>query len=525
MSRLDISDGSVLEKIQEIVDPNSPSNWVQFTYVPQTSKLKVGDSGEGGMDEIKEDLNDGKVFFYYIRYLISGLNKYCYIAWCGEGVTGMVKGNFNNHTVDFANYLRESGCPMHVQVNARSENDLNEDKITAQLKKAVGSNYDLGQKIQGVSEGVNTTQGIRFHKDQQSESNKIRKRDEGGNYIDQTQTTSYWNQSKQDEDERKKQLEDHEKRKQQNLQEGQKEMYNRFQTEFKPKEPEPSMRNDNPQDNKPQPRGKPSFPPQNNYDDNQNQDEPEDPPQKPNPPKPFTQPPKPSTQPPKPNTQPPKPSNPPPKPSYNPPSNDNEDEGWEEPEDNPPPPKPSTLPPKPNNPPPTLPSNPPPTSKPNNPPPKPSGPPPIPQSKPVQSYDQQDDQQYDQGYDQQNTGYDQGYDDQQNTGYDQGYDQQNTGYDQGYDQQYDEQNTGNDQQYDEQNTGNDQGYDDQGTVAGLDQYEAVTAKYDFTAQQDGDLTFKIGETIYILEKDPQGGWWSGMLANGNQGVFPSNFVE
>lgn len=50
--------------------------------------------------------------------------------------------------------------------------------------------------------------------------------------------------------------------------------------------------------------------------------------------------------------------------------------------------------------------------------------------------------------------------------------------------------------------------------------EYVVALYDFEAQADGDLSFRAGDRIEIVEKtDSAEDWWTGKL-NGAQGVFP-----
>ncbi|EIW86340.1 BAR-domain-containing protein [Coniophora puteana RWD-64-598 SS2] len=55
--------------------------------------------------------------------------------------------------------------------------------------------------------------------------------------------------------------------------------------------------------------------------------------------------------------------------------------------------------------------------------------------------------------------------------------------------------------------------------------EYVTALYDFDAQADGDLSFKTGDRIEILKKtDSQEDWWTGRV-NGQEGVFPGNYVQ
>ncbi|KAI8991605.1 hypothetical protein BDF20DRAFT_811412 [Mycotypha africana] len=49
--------------------------------------------------------------------------------------------------------------------------------------------------------------------------------------------------------------------------------------------------------------------------------------------------------------------------------------------------------------------------------------------------------------------------------------------------------------------------------------------YDYTSEQPGDLSFKAGDIIIVVEKtDSQNDWWTGKL-NGRTGAFPSNYVE
>jgi len=47
--------------------------------------------------------------------------------------------------------------------------------------------------------------------------------------------------------------------------------------------------------------------------------------------------------------------------------------------------------------------------------------------------------------------------------------------------------------------------------------------YTYTADEEGELTFKEGDPIYVLSKDPSG-WWRGRTEAGDEGDFPSNYV-
>lgn len=52
----------------------------------------------------------------------------------------------------------------------------------------------------------------------------------------------------------------------------------------------------------------------------------------------------------------------------------------------------------------------------------------------------------------------------------------------------------------------------------------VVALYDFAAQADGDLDFKVGDRIEVVERtDSAEDWWTGRL-EGRQGVFPGEFL-
>jgi amphiphysin len=49
--------------------------------------------------------------------------------------------------------------------------------------------------------------------------------------------------------------------------------------------------------------------------------------------------------------------------------------------------------------------------------------------------------------------------------------------------------------------------------------------YDYTAQAEGDLTFRVGDRIEIVKKGEEGNeWWVGRL-NGAEGQFPANYAK
>ena len=48
-------------------------------------------------------------------------------------------------------------------------------------------------------------------------------------------------------------------------------------------------------------------------------------------------------------------------------------------------------------------------------------------------------------------------------------------------------------------------------------------QYDYTAAEAGELSLKAGSFVTVTAKSDDG-WWTGRLANGTTGVFPSNYV-
>ncbi|KAI1747302.1 BAR domain-containing protein [Xylaria castorea] len=62
-------------------------------------------------------------------------------------------------------------------------------------------------------------------------------------------------------------------------------------------------------------------------------------------------------------------------------------------------------------------------------------------------------------------------------------------------------------------------------LAGAAAVETVTALYDYSAQAEGDLSFRAGDIIEIVNKTQNDNeWWIGKI-NGKQGQFPGNYVQ
>ncbi|KAK8070125.1 hypothetical protein PG994_006741 [Apiospora phragmitis] len=106
------------------------------------SILKVQTKGEGELEELIEDFNEGRVQFAFLKIKDpnSGLPKYALIAWCGGGVPERTKGYFTSHLNAVSKLLHG----YHVQITARSDTDLEPANILQKIADASGSKYTAG---------------------------------------------------------------------------------------------------------------------------------------------------------------------------------------------------------------------------------------------------------------------------------------------------------------------------------------------------------------------------------------------
>ncbi|XP_041692194.1 drebrin-like protein isoform X4 [Coregonus clupeaformis] len=176
---------------KEVVDEKSNTNWALFTYEGNTNDIRLAEKGDGGLEELVEELNSGKIMYAFCRVEDpnSGLCKYVLINWTGEGVKDARKGLCANHVSSIANFLKGA----HVTINARAEEDVEPEAIMQKVAKASGANYS-------------------FHK----ESNKFRDAGPQGpvgsvyqktnamSEIKRTNKDNFWAQAEKDEEKRQR---------------------------------------------------------------------------------------------------------------------------------------------------------------------------------------------------------------------------------------------------------------------------------------------------------------------------------
>jgi outer membrane biosynthesis protein TonB len=156
---VECSDPEIIKAFREVQNEKSSTTWAVFGYVPKTNKLKLDSTGTGDIDELREELSDGKVQYAAYRVMDekSGLGKVVFINWVGEGVPESRKGITSAHVTKIAQLLKG----FHVQVNARNENDLESKALKEKVTKAAGAFYTAhkeGKEGQSKSVGGDATQ-------------------------------------------------------------------------------------------------------------------------------------------------------------------------------------------------------------------------------------------------------------------------------------------------------------------------------------------------------------------------------
>jgi len=139
-----MTDPTINEAYLEVRDDKSDTNWLLLDYESDKSdKLKVSQVGIGGLTELREELDDSKASYAYVRITYandkeSTRQKFILVVWIGPNCKVMRRAKISVHAADVKNVLRV----YSIEVAAREKDDLNEDPIVTRLRKAGGASYD-----------------------------------------------------------------------------------------------------------------------------------------------------------------------------------------------------------------------------------------------------------------------------------------------------------------------------------------------------------------------------------------------
>ncbi|XP_069140467.1 drebrin-like protein A [Argopecten irradians] len=132
---------ALIKAYRAVVDEKSETDWLIFGYEGQSSTLKLIGKGDGGIEEMVDDLNGSKIMYAYCKVMDpnTSLPKYVLINWQGEAAPESMKFKCTSHVRDITSFLK----PVHVTVQARNEDDVDENIILDKVSKASGANYSI----------------------------------------------------------------------------------------------------------------------------------------------------------------------------------------------------------------------------------------------------------------------------------------------------------------------------------------------------------------------------------------------
>ncbi|TFY62671.1 hypothetical protein EVJ58_g3711 [Rhodofomes roseus] len=140
----DVSDPKIDEAYLDVRSDKTETNWLLSDYESDRSdKLTLTATGSGGLEELREHLDESKASFAYARVQYandkeSKREKFIFIVWIGPNCKVMRKAKISVHAADVKQVLRV----YSLEVPAREKDDLKEEPIIVRLRKAGGASYD-----------------------------------------------------------------------------------------------------------------------------------------------------------------------------------------------------------------------------------------------------------------------------------------------------------------------------------------------------------------------------------------------
>ncbi|CAJ0580811.1 unnamed protein product, partial [Mesorhabditis spiculigera] len=151
--------------VKEVVEASEPNDkWVILEYEGPTNVIRVGEEGDGGLDEFGSSFNAGRIQYGAIKVQFSdaAMPKMVLIHWQGEGVPSGRLATTVSHVRDVERFFKTVHCVLH----ARSEIDVEEAAIRAALSKLPSFGGNKVESQYSVPEPVGSLyKPIKPHKD------------------------------------------------------------------------------------------------------------------------------------------------------------------------------------------------------------------------------------------------------------------------------------------------------------------------------------------------------------------------
>lgn len=137
--QVNLSSPAIRDAYEKVLD--GVQDYCVLTYEKASNNLRLQVAGSGGLDDVADELSDGKVQYAFVRVKDPNtqLPKFVIINWCGEGVPENRKGLLSSHSAAVANFFKA----YHVSINARTEADVDAKLIMKRVTDSSGSKYSV----------------------------------------------------------------------------------------------------------------------------------------------------------------------------------------------------------------------------------------------------------------------------------------------------------------------------------------------------------------------------------------------
>ncbi|KAG1943603.1 trichohyalin isoform X2 [Pimephales promelas] len=184
---LDTYSLSLLTAKEDILNPRSSTNWALFAYDGIMNRLKLADSGVGGLKELSTKLHPIRPLYGMCRV---GTAQPCIvmILWVGNEVDEYRKAECASHVPAIRNFFKE----VHIFLPAHTLDEITEERICT-----------LAHNAAVVTKGPRGRPGRRVEERQAIVGTNY-KRTIAAAEIQRIQRDSFWAQAEREEEERKK---------------------------------------------------------------------------------------------------------------------------------------------------------------------------------------------------------------------------------------------------------------------------------------------------------------------------------
>ncbi|KAJ1679889.1 actin binding protein [Spiromyces aspiralis] len=123
---------------QRILDGDPEISWALYGLGRNLS-LRVENQSNAPLEDLLEEFDESKIQYAFARVTDPNtkLPKFIFLSWCGNGVPVVYRGIFGTQMNDVRKVLGS----YHVEITARTNDDLDVNSIMQQIERSSGANY------------------------------------------------------------------------------------------------------------------------------------------------------------------------------------------------------------------------------------------------------------------------------------------------------------------------------------------------------------------------------------------------